>query len=129
MPMLNKPGRTTMIVLFVLLTLPCLTYLSLSVRMLFWLWPVDTALRAVPLYLAILFDGAFLDGGELSPSLVPLWVAMTGLLLWPLLALGIRPVLWVSLKWRKVILGYGATAAVCTVAASCWIFTHTGYLF
>ena len=125
----EKATRWLSLTLFFLFTLPCLTLLSLSVRSLFWLWPVDTAVRAIPLYTAIWMDTLFHDGGELSPVFIPLWVALTGVLLWPLLALGIRPLLWASRSWRKAILTYTAAAAVCTVSAAWWIFAHTGYLF
>lgn len=124
-----KAMRWTSLGLFCVLTLPVLTFLSLAVRTFAWLWPADTAVRAIPLYLAIWFDQLFYDGGELSEQLVPLWVLLTGLLLWPLLALGVRPTLWASRSWRRAMLGYGAAAIACTVSAAWWVFTHTGYLF
>ncbi len=124
-----KATRWTSLGLFFLFTLPVLLFLSLSVRAFTLLWFVDTAVRAVPLYLAIWFDTLFYDGGELSEEFIPLWVALTGVLLWPLLAIGIKPMLWSSRRARRAILSYAAAAVVCTVPAAWWIFTHTGYLF
>jgi len=115
--------------LFLLMTLPVLTFVSLSARSLAPVWFVDTSVRAIPLVLAINWDRMFLDGGELSPSLIPLWVGLTGLLLWPLLAFGVRPRIWLSPAWRKTIYTYAVIAVVCTVPAAWWIFTHTSYLF
>ncbi|NUM55478.1 MAG: hypothetical protein HUU46_17660 [Candidatus Hydrogenedentes bacterium] len=121
--------RWTSLGLFLLLTLPLLTILSLGVKWLALLWFVDTTVRAIPLYLAICFDGWFYDGGELSPAMIPVWVGLTGLLLWPLLALGIRPAAWASHRWRRTIVSYAVVAVLCTVPAAWWMFTHTGYLF
>lgn len=115
--------------LFLLLTLPLLTAISLSVKALAPLWFADTAMRAIPLYLAICFDGWFYDGGELSEELIPVWVAMTGLLLWPLLAIGIRPSIWRSSRWCYAVVAYAGCAIACTIPAAWWMFTHTGYLF
>lgn len=129
MPCSLNAMRWTSLGLFFVLTLPVLTFLSLAIGAFAWLWPADTAVRAVPLYLAIWVDHLFYDGGELSPELIPLWVLLTGLLLWPLLALGIRPMLWASRNWQKAMLGYGAAAIACTIPAAYWVFTHTGYLF
>jgi hypothetical protein len=121
-------ARLLLVVLFLFLTLPILTVLSLTVPALAWLWPVDTFIRSIPLVLAIVCDQIFGDGGELH-GFTPLWVALTGALLWPLLVLGIRPVLWASRKWRRSILVYSGVALACTIVASGWMFTHTGYLF
>lgn len=121
--------RASLIGVFVFLTLPCLTYLAFFVPKMQWLLAVDMALRAVPLYLAVVADSLFADGGELSPAFIPLWVALTGLLLWPLLVLGVRPALWRSRLWRWTIEGYAAIAVVGTVMAASWIFTHMGYFF
>lgn len=115
--------------MFTSLTLPVLTFVSLGIPLMYWLWPVDTFVRAVPLLATIWIDGAFFDGGELSPQLIPVWVALTGCLLWPLLFLGIRPRIWRARPWRYTILGYSGVALACTVPAAGWIFTHTGYLF
>lgn len=122
-------SRWMFLVLFGLFSLPCLTFVSLFIKSLSWLWFIDTTIRAVPLYAAIWFDALFYDGGELSPELIPLWVALTALILWPLLALGIRPLFWASPRWRRAIFVHAATAVVCTIPAAYWIFGHTGYLF
>lgn len=115
--------------LFLLLTLPILTFISLSIKPLAPVWFVDTSVRAIPLVLAITWDRFFLDGDELSPQLIPLWVGLTGLLLWPLIVYGVRPRIWLSPVWRKTIYTYAVVAVVCTVPAAWWLFTHTGYLF
>lgn len=124
-----KRIRWTSLSAFLLLTLPLLTWLSIGIGLLTPLWYVDTTIRAIPLYVAICIDWWFYDGGELSPELIGVWVALTGLLLWPLLALSIRPRLWMSFVWRRAFAGYTACAAVCTLFAAWWVFTHTGYLF
>ncbi len=115
--------------LFLLLTLPVLTFISLSVNSLAAVLFVDTTVRAIPLLIAFGWDRLFLDGGELSPQLIPLWVGLTGLLLWPLFVYGVRPRIWLSSVWRKTIYTYAVVAVVCTVPAAWWLFTHTGYLF
>ena len=122
-------ARILLVGLFAFLTLPILTLVSLTIPALWWLWPVDTFLRSIPLVLAILCDQLVGDGGELHPGLLPLWVALTGALLWPLLVLGIRPLLWTSRKWRRSILVYSGVAMAGTIVAAGWMFAHTGYLF
>lgn len=124
-----KYTRVISVGMFLLLTLPVLTFISLSVKAFAPVWFVDTAIRAIPIVVAIGWDKLFLDGGELSPSLVPLWVGLTGLLLWPLAAYGVRPRIWLSPVWRRAIFTYATIALVCTIPAAWWIFTHTGYLF
>lgn len=121
--------RVILLFLFAFLTLPCLTYLAVSVPGLSPLLAVDMALRAVPLYAAVWVDHLFFDGGELTPVLVPVWVLLTGALLWPLLLMGIRPALWRVQGWRRGIAAYSACAAAATVAAASWVFTHMGYFF
>lgn len=126
---IGAPTRFLLLVTYGTLALPILTLLSLGVPGMAWLWPVDTFVRSIPLVAAIWIDGAFYDGGELGPAFLPVWVAFTACLLWPLLLLGIRPTLWRSQFWQKITLGYSGGAMVLTVAAARWIFTHTSYLF
>ncbi len=122
-------ARIILLFLFAFLTLPCLTYVALFVPGLTPLLAVDMALRAVPLYAAVWVDHLFFDGGELTPRLIPFWVLLTGALLWPLLALGIRPALWRARGWRRGIAVYGACAIAATVVAATWVFTHMGFFF
>ena len=129
---MNPPGtkvRIVLVVLFVLLTLPVLTHVGHSFRPLRWLMIADMGPRAAPLYLAWTADQMFYDGGELSPQLIPVWVGLTAVMLWPLLLLGIRPTLWTARAWRRGIMTYAVTACACTVVAGYWVFTHLGAFF
>ncbi|GMV92114.1 MAG: hypothetical protein AMXMBFR82_18920 [Candidatus Hydrogenedentota bacterium] len=121
--------RILLLISFLFFTLPCLTYLALSVPGLRALLMVDMGLRAIPLFAAVQIDQAFLDGGELTPNLIPVWVLLTGLLLWPLLVLGIRPSLWSIRRWRRAVAAYSVCAFAVTVAAAGWVFTHLAYFF
>lgn len=121
--------RILLLIAFLFFTLPCLTYLALAVPGLGVLLSVDMGLRAVPLFAAVQIDQAFLDGGELTPDLVPIWVLFTGALLWPLLVLSIRPTLWSMRRWRRAVAVYSVCAFAVTVAAAGWIFTHMAYFF
>lgn len=128
-PPFNMLVRVALIVLFAVLTLPILPLVAVHVSALGLLLFADLALRAVPLYLAYCADQAFYDAGELSPELMPLWIILTGLLLWPLVALAIRPALWQSRSWRKALVGYVGAAVAGTVVAAFWVFTHLGAFF
>lgn len=128
-PRLSMFMRTATIVVFVLFTLPILPTIGFKVNALRWMIFVDLFLRAVPLYLASFIDQILYDGGELSPGFIPLWTGMTGLLLSPILLLGIRPSLWESRPWRKAILRYSGVAFLGTVVAAFWVFTHLGVFF
>lgn len=121
--------RILLLSAFLFFTLPCLTYLALAVPGLGVLLPVDMGLRAIPLFAAVQIDQAFLDGGELTPNLIPIWVLLTGVLLWPLLALGVRPVLWSVRRWRRAVVAYSACASLVTVVAAGWVFHNMGYFF
>ncbi len=129
---MNNPNlrvRILLLIAFLFFTLPCLTYLALSVPGLGILLSVDMGLRAVPLFAAVQIDQTFLDGGELTPNLIPVWVLLTGLLLWPLLVIGIRSSLWSMRRWRRAVAVYSACAFAVTVAAAGWVFTHMTYFF
>lgn len=128
-PSFGGPVRIALIALFVVLTLPILPLVAVHVSALGGLLFADLALRAVPLYLAFCADQAFYDAGELSPELMPLWVVLTGLLLWPLVALAVWPALWASRSWRKALVGYAGAAVASTVVAAFWVFTHLGAFF
>lgn len=128
-PRLTMFVRITMIVVFVFFTLPILPIVASKVKALTPIIFVDMFLRAVPLCFAVFIDQTLYDGGKLSPGFIPLWTGMTGLLLSPLLLLGIRPSLWESRPWRKAVLGYSSAAFLGTVAASFWVFTHRGIFF
>jgi len=120
--------RIASVASFVLLTLPCLTLLAVNVKALRGiLLFVDMRLRALPLYLSWVVDRTFYDAGELSPEFVPLWVALTGIMLWPLLVLGLKPSLWRPLRW--VITGHCTVMFAGTIAAIYWMSTHTGVFF
>ena len=90
---MNPPGmklRVVLVALFLVLSLPVLTYIGIIVRPLSWVLAVDMGLRAVPLYLAYTADQMFYDGGELSPQLLPVWVVLTAVMLWPTSTLAVR---------------------------------------
>ncbi|MCL4691515.1 MAG: hypothetical protein KJ060_03280 [Candidatus Hydrogenedentes bacterium] len=125
----NLRVRILLLLVFLFFTLPCLTYLALAFPGLRALLMVDMGLRAIPLFAAVQIDQVFLDGGELTPDLIPIWVLFTGLLLWPLLVLGIRPTLWSIRRWRRAVAAYSACAFAVTVVAAGWVFTHMGYFF
>jgi hypothetical protein len=128
----RSPGigmRIGLLAAHAVLTLPVIPLLVVTINTLRPLLLVDLCVRAIPLYVTALFDRAFLDGGEVTPQLMPLWVVLTGIMLWPLLALGVRPQLWQSGKWRRRIGAYGFAVAAGTVAAASWVFTHLGIFF
>ena len=109
---------------YFILTLPVLTLIGLSIPGFIAVWFADVFIRAVPFVVAHWFDNVFSDGGELSPQLMPLWIGLTGIMLWPMIAFGIRPTLWQSRAWRKGVVGYATIAFVCSIGASIWLFNH-----
>lgn len=120
----SKTMRLAMVAAYVLLTLPCLTFIGLSTPGLFFLWFLDTFIRSIPLLIAHGYDVALVDGGELDQQLMPLWIVLTGVLLWPLITLGARPALLKLRAWRVGLIGYASVAIVFSAAASAWLFTH-----
>jgi hypothetical protein len=121
--------QSILLVVFGFLTLPGLIGLALLVPGWSPLLFADMAIRAVPLCVAVVFNQLFLDGGELTPKLIPFWVVLTGFMLWPFLFLGIRPTLWCAPSWRYGIITYSSCAVLLTIGAACWVFTHLGYFF
>ena len=120
----RKTLRYGLVAAYLLLTLPCLTFIGLSTPGLFFLWFLDTFIRSMPLLIAHGYDVAFGDGGELNPQLMPLWIVLTGLLLWPIITLGVRPALLRVRRWRVGLIGYATVATICSAGASAWLFTH-----
>lgn len=120
----RKTLRYGLVAAYVFLTLPCLTFIGLSTPGLFFLRFLDTFIRSVPLLIAHGYDVAFGNGGELNPQLMPFWIVLTGLLLWPLIAFGARPALLKLRRWRLGLIGYATVATICSAGASAWLFTH-----
>lgn len=108
---------------YLLLTFPILPLIGAKWGYYFVLG-ADTAIRAVPLVAAIATDRLLFDGGELDPGFLPLWVGLSGLLLWPLAALACRPGLWAMRPWRRVLTAYSIAWAVATAVAAPWMLTH-----
>ena len=121
---IGDKAQVSLIIAYVFLTLPCLTLIGLSTPALGTLWLADVFIRAVPFVITHWFDKAFSDGGELSPQLMPLWILLTGIVLWPMIVLGIRPTLWQSRTWRNGVLGYASVAVVGSVGASIWLYNN-----
>lgn len=122
-------SRLILLVLYLVPTLPVLPMLLQLVPVLRYLLPVHLVVHALPLFVTAMIDARFLDGGEVTPELIPLWSALTGVMLWPLLALSLRPSLWASHGWRWGIGVYGVAAVVATIGAAYWVFTHLGVFF
>jgi hypothetical protein len=122
-------SRIILIVLYLVFTLPLLPFLMANVPAFRILMPIHLALHALPLFITAVIDATFLDGGEVTPALIPLWSLLTGAMLWPLLVLSIWPAIWNSSGWRNAILAYGAVALLAMVAAGYWVFTHLGIFF
>ncbi|GMV99895.1 MAG: hypothetical protein AMXMBFR84_10340 [Candidatus Hydrogenedentota bacterium] len=126
---LRKPARISILVLYALLALPVLPILGMTVKALFWLVPIDMFVRAVPLYLTFLLDRQFGDGGEVTAEWMPFWVIGTAVMLWPMIALGVRPGWWQFRAMRRAVAGYSASAFAVTCASAYWVFTHMGVFF
>lgn len=124
MRLIGNKTRVVMVIAYVFLTLPCLTFIGLGIPGLSVLWFADIVIRAVPLLIAHWFDTAFSDGGELTPQFMPLWILLTGVVLWPMIILGARPALWQSRTWRSGVAVYATFAIVCSVGASVWLFNN-----
>lgn len=122
-------SRFGFLFLFLVFTFPVIPFLAGYFPPLGPLFAVDLFVRAVPLYLAWLADRAFLDAGELSPTLIPLWVLLTAMLLWPLAGMAARPQLLSVRRWRRIFAGYAVAALTLTCGASAWVFTHLGIFF
>lgn len=122
-------SRLGFLVVFVLFVFPILPVAAGFFRSLMPLVAIDLFVRAIPLYISWRADCIFLDAGELSPQMVPLYTTLTAVLLWPLLALALRPELLSGPFWRRVIGGYTGVAVMFTCVASVWVFTHTGIFF
>ncbi len=121
--------RIGLLAVFLCITLPVTPFLIAVFPTLQPLVAVHLAVHAVPLLVTAQIDSWLLDAGEVTPKLISLWSALTGVMLWPLLALSVRPALWDSPRWRKAILAYGAAAVLSTIAAAYWVFTHLGIFF
>jgi len=119
-------GRIILLVVFLVTTIPVFPLLAANVPFFRLFIPLHMVVHAVPLCITAVIDAWFLDGGEVTPKLIPLWSALTGVMLWPLLALGLWPALWNSSGWRKAIVIYGAAAVLATIGAAYWVFTHSG---
>lgn len=121
--------RIVLLALFLYITLPVTPLLVAIFPALQPLVAVHMAVHAVPLFVTAKIDLWLLDAGEVTPELMPLWSALTGVMLWPLLVLSIWPTLWDSRSWRKAIAIYGIVALLATVGAAYWVFTHLGVFF
>lgn len=121
--------RVVLVTVYAVLSLPVIPLLAATFDGLKPLLVVDLSVRAIPLYITWLVDSVFLDGGEVTPHLMPLWVVLTGIMLWPLLVLGVRPHLWASGRWRRGMIVYAAMTLTATIVAGCWVFTHLGIFF
>ena len=131
-PVRGLLGRRTRLVLlaaFLVVTLPVTPLLVAMFPVLQPLLAVHLAVHAVPLFITALIDSAVLDGGEVTPELIPLWSALTGVMLWPLPALSFFPALWSSPGWRKAMLAYSLATVAATIGAAYWVFTHLGVFF
>jgi hypothetical protein len=124
----GKGIRIVLLSVYAVLTLPAIPLLAMMANLKSLLL-IDLSVRAVPLYLTWFVDSNFLDGGEVTPHLMPLWVLLTGVMLWPLLALGVRPRIWASNTWRRAMAAYGAVMLTATIGAVYWVFTHVGIFF
>lgn len=123
------PMRIVLLVVFLYVTLPTTPLLVETFPALQPLVAVHLAVHAVPLFLTTQIDAWLQAAGELSPAWTPVWSILTGLMLWPLLALSMFPALWASKKWRTTIVAYGIVATLATIAAAWWVFTHLGRFF
>ncbi len=126
------PGRALRIVLiaaFVILTLPVFPMIGFSIKSMAWLIRVDLFVRAIPLYIAWWVDSTWYDAGELSPGFMPLWVALTAVMLWPMATGGVYSRVWESPVFRRIVYGYSCVVVAGTLAAASWIFSHTGVFF
>jgi len=121
--------RIALLAVFLYITLPMTPFLAASFPVLRSLLAVHLAVHALPLLLTAKIDSWLLDAGEVTPELIPLWSALTGVILWPLLALSIWPTLWDSRSWRKAIVIYGIAVLLATIGAAYWVFTHSGIFF
>jgi len=126
---LGTRARIVLLALFLFVTLPVTPLLVVSLPVLQPLLAVHLTVHAVPLFLTAVIDSWLLDAGEVTPELIPLWSVLTGVMLWPLLALSLWPALWDSNSWRKAILAYGVVALLATIGAAYWVFTHLGIFF
>jgi hypothetical protein len=126
---LGTPRRIVLLLMYLLITLPVLPVFAANVQFLRPLLAVDLSVRAVPLYITALVDARLLDAGEVTHELMPLWVGLTGVMLWPLLVLSIWPAMWDSRGWRRAIVTYGIVLLLATIGAAYWVFTHLGIFF
>jgi hypothetical protein len=122
-------GRLILLALFLVPTLPVVPVLMQVVPGARLLAPVHLVVHALPLWATAMIDVQFLDGGEVTPNLIPLWSTLTGVMLWPLAALAIWPGLWQSRGWRRGIGVYGVVAALSTCGAAWWVFANLGRFF